>query len=145
MPDFVNTTTLRLYRSVGEQPAGTVQITRAEYDAANAILLQYRKWTGSAVAEMSQSEKDAVDAAQIEAARDATANRVDNVDDELRASLLVILDEINLHATRITAILDAIDGAANLAGVKTAVGAIPDVPTRTIGQLKTALRGKLGS
>lgn len=104
MPDYVHTTTLDLYRSQWPQPAGTVELTRAEYNAASAIPHKYRKWTGSAVAEMTQAEKDAVDAA-LEAARiaalrtDADANLSVNRDDRsliIRALAKTILDEINI-------------------------------------------------
>jgi hypothetical protein len=61
--DFVNTTTLAVELSVNDKPAGWVTLTRAEAEAALAIPGQYRKWTGSAVAEMTAPEKAAVDAA----------------------------------------------------------------------------------
>lgn len=104
MPDYVHTTTLDLYRSQWPQPAGTVKLTRAEYNAASAIPARYRKWTGSAVEEMTQAEKDAVDAA-LEAARraalrtEADANLGVNRDDRsliIRALAKTILDEINI-------------------------------------------------
>ncbi len=94
---------------------------------------------------MDQATRDAVDAAALIVQRDLTADAVDNVEDTLRASLLAILDEINLHAVRATAILDAADGASNFSAFKTSIAAINDVPQRTIAQMKTAIRGKLGS
>lgn len=147
MPNYVDTTTLALYGSVSEtdQPVGTVELTPAAYDAASLIPQRYRQWNGSAVVEMTQPEKDAVDAALLAAAREALATRLDTVEDELRAFALTVLDELNLHAERITAILDAIDAAGNLGDVKTAVAVIPDVPQRTIAQLRTSVRNKLGT
>lgn len=56
-----------------------------------------------------------------------------------RALMLLLLDELNLHALKINAILDAVDGAASLAALKTAVALIPDYPARTKQQLLTAL------
>ncbi len=106
---------------------------------------KYWTVTGDVVSLMSQGQRDAVDAALLSAARDAVAAAFDNVEDIERAFALVLLDELNLHAARVTAILDAVDGAGTLAALKTAVLAINDVPQRTIGQLKTALRGKLGT
>ena len=61
----------------------------------------------------------------------------------LRALLAVIIDEMNLHALKINAILDAVDGAATLAALKTAVAAIPDHPQRTLAQLRTAVLNKI--
>jgi hypothetical protein len=82
MPDYVDTTTLDLYRSQYPQPANTAELTRAEYNAAAAIEPQYRKWTGSAVEEMTQPEKDAVDAAAAIVTRDAARLiATENVDD----------------------------------------------------------------
>lgn len=98
-----------------------------------------------AITEMTQGQKDAVDAAALEVSRDFSADSLDDLEDLLRAYAQVANDESNLHAQRITAILDAIDGAANLAQVKTAIAAIPDVPDRTLAQTKTAVRAKLGS
>lgn len=63
MADFVNTTTLAVELSVNDKPAGWVTLTRAEAEAALAIPGAYRKWTGSAVAEMTAPEKAVVDAA----------------------------------------------------------------------------------
>lgn len=58
-----------------------------------------------------------------------------------RAALLLILDRThNALATKINAILTAIDSAATLAQVKTNIAAIADAPTYTATQLKTALR-----
>jgi len=62
-----------------------------------------------------------------------------------RALALVVLDELNVHAARITAILDAIDGASSLADVKTAIAAINDIPQRTIAQLKTAMKAQIAA
>ena len=94
---------------------------------------------------MSPSEKGVVDANALAAARGDTASRLDQSEDVMRAFALAVLDEINLHAARITAILDAIDGANNLSSLKSGIGAIDDVPQRSIAQLKSALRGKLGA
>lgn len=121
MPDYVDTTTLVLYRSKWPQPANTVELTRAEHDAAAAIPQIYRKWTGSAVEEMTQAEKDVVDAQILSDARDSTASNLDQVESLERAFALVVLDEINV------------------------LRAQHSLADRTISQLKTALRNKLGS
>lgn len=63
----------------------------------------------------------------------------------LRAVLLIVLDELNAHALKLNAILDAVDGAANLAGLKTAVAAIADYPPRTKAQLLTAITNKVNA
>ena len=148
MPDYYNDATLGLLSSISpsELPVGDwTEITRAAHDAASAIPLVYRKLVAGVITEMDAGEKAAVDAAIQTASRDDVAARLDDVEDVVRAFARAVLDETNLHATRITAILDAIDAAASLADVKTAVGSIPDVPTRTVAQMKSAVRGYLGT
>jgi len=148
LSDFYDETSKALLRSVND-PDYTAPnyhiLTRAEYDAAILIPQRYRTWTGSAVGEVDQATKDAIDAQLLSDARDALADELDNVEWQLRAFALAVLDEINLHAERITAILDAADGATSLATFKTAMAAIADIPARNIGQMKTAVRNKLGS
>ena len=63
----------------------------------------------------------------------------------LRAIVLLVLDEFNTHASKINAILTAIDGASSLAEVKTAIAAIPDYPQRTGAQLLNAIKNKIDS
>lgn len=65
MPDFVNPTTLALAPSVNDMPAPWVVIARADLLTAALIPQHYRKWTGTAVAEMSAGEKATVDAAIV--------------------------------------------------------------------------------
>jgi hypothetical protein len=149
MSDFVNRTSAELVRS-GNDPdypgAGwIINPDLSAFDAIGGYDARYATISGDDVLLKSQAERDAVDAADLEAGRDSTAAQLDELEGVLRAFALAVLDEINLHAVRITAILDAIDNASNLAGVKTAVAAIPDVPQRTVAQLKAAIRSKLGS
>lgn len=146
MPDFVNTTTLDVVLSVNDASAPWVVLSRADAETALAIPRQYRKWTGSAVAEMTTGEKATVDAAIATAAKAASLEQVNGADrpDLLRALALLVLDELNAHAAKTNAILTAIDNATTLANLKTAVAAIADLPTRTVAQLKTALAGKMG-
>jgi hypothetical protein len=63
--------------------------------------------------------------------------------DVLRAVLLVIIDELNLHALKINSILDAVDAATSLADLKTRIGAITDYPQRTAAQAKQAVKDKI--
>ena len=77
--------------------------------------------TGDIVTLMSQTARDAVDTQVVSDNRDAKANQLDGLEDILRAFALVVLDEFN--------VLRAQHGLA----------------ARTIAQLKSAIRGKLGS
>ena len=97
--------------------------------------------------EMTQGEKDVVDAAAKAAAKTAVLAGVNGPDrpDLLRAVALLVLDEFNAHAAKVNALLTAIDNAASLGALKTAVALIADLPTRTVDQLKTALASKMGA
>lgn len=133
-------------RSVNDPDYPTVDwIHNPDLSAVAGFSTIYWTVSGDNVLLLDQAARDAIDAAILRASRDATAATLDQVEDIMRAFALTVLDELNLHAERITAILDGIDAAANLAAVKTAIAAIQKVPQRTVGQLKTALRGKLGS
>lgn len=85
----------------------------------------------------------AVLAAKLAARRDAIVADMEDLESYTRAFALVMLDELNLHAARTTAILNAIDAGSNLTAVKANIAAIPDVPQRTVAQLKAAVRVKL--
>ncbi len=121
MPNWINRTTKQVLQSIA-----SADLPEAE---ANYILdpvlppppSRYWNISGDTVSEMSQAEKDVVDAAALEAQRDATANQLDRVEDVLRAFALVVLDEFNT--------LRAQHGLAD----------------RTIAQLKAAIRNKLGT
>lgn len=91
-------------------------------DLSGVVGVENKYWviTGDTVSEMSQGEKDAVDAAALEAQRDSTAAQLDVVEDVLRAFALVVLDEINTLRSQ--------HGLAD----------------RTIAQLKAGVRARLG-
>ena len=61
----------------------------------------------------------------------------------VRALALLVLDELNDHAAKITAILNAADKATNIATFKTAILAITDQPQRTRPQLVAALKARI--
>lgn len=101
---------------------------------------------GAGPVEMTQGEKDSVDAALLTAARDSSVvARIDNVEDVLRAVVLVLRDELNLHADKINAALTAIDTSTNYSTLKSNIGTVADYPQRTIAQLRTAVRNALGT
>lgn len=101
--------------------------------------------TGDNVTLMDQAARDAVDAALLEAQRDAVVAQLQQVEDVLRAFMLMVLDEFNSHALKTNAILDAIDSANNLTQVQTNIGAVSDYPQRTEAQLRATIRAKLGT
>lgn len=81
----------------------------------------------------------------LAAMRDAVVAKMDETEDYMRAFALAVLDEFNAHSVKINAILTAIDNGGTVAQIKNNIAAIVDQPQRTIAQLKTAVRSKLGS
>jgi len=77
--------------------------------------------------------------------RDEIIQQLDMQEDILRAFAQMVLDEFNAHAAKTNALLTAIDNGANIGAIKSAVAAIADHPTRTLAQLRQAIRGKIGS
>lgn len=120
-------------------------IYRPDLSAVAGFPSQYWIITGDAVTLMNQSQRDAVDAAALQAKRDDVAAQIDAVEDYTRAFALACLDEFNAHATKINAILTAIDSGGTVAQIKTNILAIADYPQRTVANLKTSVRNKLGS
>jgi hypothetical protein len=94
---------------------------------------------------MTQPEKDAVDFALLEAARDSIVQQLDQQEDILRAFAGLLVDQLNAHTARTNALLDAIDGAASLAALKTAAASIQNLPTVNLAQLRQAIRNKIGA
>ena len=94
---------------------------------------------------MTQPEKDAVDLAALQAARDVIIQQLDQLEDILRAFALLVTEQFNNHTQRINAILTAIDNGANIGAIKTAVLAISDLPVLDFSQLRQAIRNKLGT
>lgn len=78
-------------------------------------------------------------------AKSNAGDRIDNTNDVLRALVLLLLDELNLHATTTDAILTAAISATNLADFKNKMGQITAIPQRTVQQLRTAILNKLGT
>ena len=148
MATFLHRTTMQLLPSTSEsslsEPVANY-IENPDLSAITGFPSKYWIITGDVVTLMDQAARDAVDAANLSDQRDNTANDMSDIEGIVRSFALVVLDELNLHAARVTAILDAVDAASNLAGLKTDVAAIADVPQRTIEQLKTAVRNKLGT
>lgn len=150
MADVLNTATLEMRASVNEAQAPYsgdpwIVITRPQFDLLSTIPQQYRKWTGVAVEEMTGPEKAAADAARLQAELDSVMTVLDQQNDILRALVKLLVSEFNNHANKTNAILDAIDASSSLANLKTAVAGIKNHPTRTLAQLRQAIRNELGS
>lgn len=146
MANVLNRLSVLFLRSVHE-PDYPVQdwIINPDITAVASLPTRYWKISGDTVSAMSQAEMDAVDAAALTTSRDATATELDEPEALFRAFYMVLLDELNARADKINGVLDAIDASTSFADLKTRIGAIPNYPLRTAGQLRTALRNKLGT
>lgn len=146
MANVLNRTTKQYLTSVNT-PDFPIASWIISPDVSSVAGFDTKYWTitGDVVSLMTPAERAAVDTAELSARRDGVAASLDGVEDVMRAFALTLLDELNLHAARTTAILNAIDGAATFAAMKTAIAAVVDPPQRTVAQLKTALRSKLGT
>jgi len=144
--DVVHRTTKEYRRSVNDPdfPTGT-WIHSPDLSAVNGFDSKYWTITGDVVSLMSQGERDAVDAAELTSRGDTIAALIEVAQSYEKAFAEILLDEFNGHATKINAILTAIDNGATLANVKTNIAAITDYPSRSLAQLRTALRSKLST
>lgn len=101
--------------------------------------------TGDSVTLITPLDRSAIDAAELEAQRDSIVDDMDRLESYTRAFALAVLDEFNNVSDTLNAILNAADNANNLGDFKSAMVAIADRPQRTVAQLKTAVRNKIGS
>lgn len=93
-----------------------------------------------------QSARDAIDAAILAAqvaAEKLAAKSGFAASRQLKAFAELLVTELNQHSDRTNAILDAIDGAANLSSLKVTIGSIGNLPTRDFDQLKTAINNNV--
>jgi hypothetical protein len=98
MADVYNTATHQRLKSVNtpDYTGGDWILTPPEVDVLEAANVppQYRKWDGSTVLEMTQAEKDAVDAAVEQSNEDAAVAEYDS-DVKLKALALTVLQLVN--------------------------------------------------
>lgn len=146
MATVLNRTTKLLIESANTPDYPVAQwIHNPDLSAVQGWPSKYWIITGDVVTLMSQAERDAVDAAELNSSRDSTSNRMDDLEDIVRALGLCTVDLNNFMATTVKEILDAIDAATTLADLKSRIAAITDPPQRTGAQMKTQIRNKLGT
>lgn len=122
MASVLNRTTKQYLTSVNTPDYPTQDwIIDPDLSAVTSFASIYWIITGDVVTLMDQAQRDAVDATILEAQRDSTVNELDATEGILRAFASVVVDEINILRQQ---------------------HALGD---RTLAQLKTAMRAKLGS
>jgi len=144
MADVLHRTT-REYRQSVNTPDYPIEDWIIDPDLSAVTGFDSRYWivTGDTVALLSESERQALDLADEASRLDTLAAEIEQQQTIMRALAEVLLDELNRHALKMNALLDGIDGASNLAAMKAAAGAITDHPTRTLRELRDAIRSKL--
>lgn len=121
---------------------GVTIVTQGQATAAhNGATAQQITDAEAAIAAFDWSQA-AHDAWLVVKARAAAKDEYD-IHRVFRAMAAMLLDELNAHATKIKAILDAVDGSTTLANLKSAVALIADPPQRTINQVVTVLKSKI--
>jgi len=127
----------------------------SQRDIADKVPQKYRKVVSNLLEEMTQAEKDAVDAQEISTAaavllstsRAGAKDSVDQLSSEgvrLRAALLVILDRFNLVTERIDAIENCIEANSTVANIRTCVSNLaPVLGQATATQMKNAIKTKI--
>lgn len=122
MPKWLHRTTKQYLKSIASADLPEAQanyIEEPDLSAVEGQPVKYWNISGDTVSLLDQASRDAVDAAELSAQRDATADEIDTPESYSKAFALVVLDEINLLRSN--------------AGLS----------TRTAQHLKTAVRNKL--
>lgn len=125
------------YVEVAFDAPGTYFTQGADVETRNGLVItvtrQWSAWT--------QPQIDTYEASRL----DGLANAFDDVDDIERAASLVALDQINASNALTAAILQQIGLASSLADLKTRIGTLTAIQQRTVAQMKTAIRAKIGT
>lgn len=148
MGDWVHRTTKQYIQSVPEneliEPVVNY-IFMPDLSAVAGIPSKYWIITGDIISEMSQAEKDVVDAQILSDNRDSTAAELDELEAILRQVVVSTVRELNILRGWIVDFKAEVAAAGNLEQLKTGVAALPDLPDRTFAQFKTIIRNDLGS
>ena len=117
-----------------------------DLSAVDGFVIIYWVITGDVVTLMDQAARDTVDAdivtARILTEKDQSKQEFDRLR-ELKSTVELLVDELNMHTGVTNAILDAIGAANNLSSLKSAIGLIQNLPTRNFAQARTAIRNNI--
>lgn len=100
MPNYLHRTTKQYLQSISPNDLPEPEanyIYMPDLSAVQGVPSKYWVITGDVVSEMTQPEKDAVDAALLDAQRDAEmAAQLDNLESVMRQVVILMVDEINI-------------------------------------------------
>ena len=123
MGTFLHRTTKQLFVSTPpgdlQEPLGNY-ISAPDLSAVEGVSSRYWTITGDVVSEMGQTEKDAVDATQLETSRDSIVAQLDQTEDIMRQVIKLLISELNILRAK------------------------HNLSDRTLTQLKTQIRNGLG-
>jgi len=125
MPAWLHRTKKQYLRSIAFADLPEASTNYIENPDLSAITGQPNKYwiiTGDVVTLMDQAALDAIDAVEVETQRDNVVAQLDHQEDLLRAFASIMVDELNILRAEQK----------------------PVLPPRTLAQLKTAMRNKLG-
>lgn len=129
-------------------PTSVVDYERIR-NVVQTVPFQYLKWTVEPV-EMTQAEKDIVDAAEAVKfdldVRDQSKSGIDAFVPTpllLRALVEVLIDEINILRQWMAEFKSEAAAATSLADFKARMATLPDTPDRNLGQAKSAIKNKI--
>ncbi len=138
MPNYLHRTTKQYLQSVSpaslSEPAANY-IFMPDLSAVAGVPSQYWIITGDVVSEMSQAEKDVVDAANLSEARDgAIQEDIDELESVLRQVVQMTIDELNILRQQF-----------NITTAESNQLTTTAFADRTMAQVKNQLRNDLGS
>lgn len=136
MPDYLHRTTKQYLQSISPNDLPELEanyIYMPDLSAVEGVPNKYWKITGDVVSEMSQAEKDVVDAQEEQDRYDEIIARLDDTEDILRAMVTLMIDEINILRQQFN----------------TSTAEVPQLTTttfadRTFEQFKSQMRNLLG-
>ena len=138
MGDYLHRTTKAYLRSFSPNELPEPLVNYIEDPDLSAVVgVPSRYWiiTGDVITEMSQAEKDAVDAALTSAARDAVIQaEIDNIEAVMRQLVKMIVSEINILRQQFNTTTAEVPQLTNTS-----------FADRTLEQVKAQLRGDLGT
>ena len=138
MGDYLHRTTKQYLQSwsPNDLPEPLVNyIESPDLSAVEGVPSIYWIITGDMITEMSQGEKDAVDAALLSAARDAEIQaEIDNLERTMRQLVKLMISEINILRQQFNTTTVEVQQATNTT-----------FTDRTLAQVKAQLRNDLGS
>lgn len=116
------------------------------------VPIKYLKRIGNVISEMDQTEKNAVDAAElaqsIALAKQMAKEIYDSIDHMgrvIRALGKLNVDEINVLRSWLQSFKTEVAASTNLANFQSRVSGLPNTPNRTYAQAKTAIEGLIDS